>query len=81
MGWEIQRNRPSVMDEVIAYFRIQLVCVQIKIGLKPAKFQSNFYSLFLSPHSHIPSKMGIKDFPRSVRLYSTFGGIWGYSFL
>ena len=34
-----------------------------------------FYNLFLSPHSHIPSKMGIKDFPRSVKLYSTLGGI------
>lgn len=39
------------------------------------------YSLFLSPHSHIPSNIGIKDFPRSVRLYSTFGGICGYSSL
>lgn len=38
------------------------------------------YILFLSPHSHMLSKMGIKDFPRSVRLYSTFGGICGYSF-
>ena len=28
-----------------------------------------------SPHSHIPSKIGIKDFPRSVKLYSTLGGI------
>ncbi len=37
------------------------------------------YSRFLSPHSHIPSKIGIRDLPRSVRLYSTFGGIWGYS--
>ena len=34
-------------------------------------------SLFLSPHSHIPSKIGMSDFPRSVRLYSTFGGIAG----
>ena len=34
-----------------------------------------FYNLLFSPHSHIPSKMGIKDFPRSVKLYSTFGGI------
>ena len=42
---------------------------------------SPFYILFLSPHSHIPSKIGIKDFPRSVKLYSTFGGICGYSFL
>ena len=31
--------------------------------------------LFFSPHSHIPSRIGIRDFPRSVRLYSTFGGI------
>ncbi len=31
------------------------------------------------PKPHIWSKMGIKDFPRSVRLYSTLGGIWGYS--
>lgn len=38
-------------------------------------------SLFLSPHSHMPSNMGMSDFPRSVRLYSTFGGICGYSFL
>ncbi len=27
------------------------------------------------------SNMGMSDFPRSVRLYSTFGGICGYSFL
>lgn len=33
-----------------------------------------FY-LCLSPHSHIISRIGISDFPRSVRLYSTFGGI------
>ena len=32
-----------------------------------------------SPHSHMPSKIGIRDFPRSVREYSTLGGIWGYS--
>lgn len=31
--------------------------------------------LFLSPHSHIPSRMGMSDFPLSVKLYSTFGGI------
>ena len=37
------------------------------------------HSLFFSPHSHIPSRMGIKDFPLFVRLYSTFGGICGYS--
>ena len=37
--------------------------------------------LFLSPHSHIPSRIGIRDLPRSVRLYSAFGGIWEYSFL
>ena len=29
-------------------------------------------SLFLSPHSHMPSNMGMSDFPRSVRLYSTW---------
>lgn len=39
----------------------------------------NDYSLFCSPQSHIWSRMGIRDFPRSVRLYSTFGGICGYS--
>ena len=32
-------------------------------------------SLFLSPHSHISSNIGMSDFPRSVKLYSTFGGI------
>ena len=32
-------------------------------------------SLFLSPHSHIPSKIGMRDLPRCVRLYSTLGGI------
>ena len=32
-----------------------------------------------SPHSHIMSRMGISDLPRSVRLYSTLGGICGYS--
>lgn len=37
------------------------------------------YSRFCSPHSHIPSKIGIRDLPRSVRLYSTLGGICGYS--
>lgn len=42
--------------------------------------QSNNYAIrFFSPHSHIASKIGIKDFPRSVKLYSTFGGICGYS--
>lgn len=35
---------------------------------------------WFSPHSHILSKIGIRDFPCSVRLYSTFGGICGYSF-
>lgn len=35
----------------------------------------HFYNLFLSPHSHIPSNIGIKDCPRSVRLCSTLGGI------
>lgn len=39
------------------------------------------YNLFLSPHSHILSRIGIKDLPRSVRLYSTLGGICGYSSL
>ncbi len=38
-------------------------------------------SLFFSPQSHISSKRGMRDFPRSVKLYSTLGGIWGYSSL
>ena len=37
------------------------------------------YSRFCSPQSHISSRMGIRDCPRSVRLYSTLGGLWGYS--
>ena len=46
------------------------------LGQKPA-----YQSRFLSPHSHIPSRMGISDLPLSVKLYSTLGGIWGYSSL
>ena len=38
------------------------------------------YSLFFSPHTHSWSKTAIKDFPLPLRLYSTLGGIWGYSF-
>ena len=34
---------------------------------------------FFSPQSHIWSRIGIRDLPRGVRLYSTLGGIWGYS--
>ena len=37
------------------------------------------YCRCLSPHSHIWSRIGMRDFPRSVKLYSTFGGICGYS--
>ena len=37
------------------------------------------YSRCFSPHSHIWSRIGMRDFPRSVKLYSTFGGICGYS--
>lgn len=33
------------------------------------------YVLFLSPHSQSISRIGIRLFPRSVRLYSTLGGI------
>ena len=40
-----------------------------------------FYNLFWSPHSHMLSKIGIKDCPLFVRLYSTLGVIWGYSSL
>ena len=40
-------------------------------------FQS---SLFSSPQTHSWSKTAISDLPLSLRLYSTFGGIWGYSF-
>ena len=49
-----------------------------KKGRKPSGFLpfSFFHgSLFLSPHSHMPSRMGMRDFPLSVRLYSTLGGI------
>ena len=42
-------------------------CIGLTIGI--------YGSLFLSPHSHIPSNIGMSDFPRSVKLYSTFGGI------
>lgn len=44
-------------------------------------FSLLFYNLFSSPQSHIVSSIGIRDFPRSVRLYSTLGGICGYSSL
>jgi len=44
------------------------------VGMKYRRFESYFIILFLSPHSHIPSKIGMSDFPRSVKLYSTFGG-------
>ena len=30
---------------------------------------------FSLPHAHIASRMGMSVMPRSVRLYSTFGGI------
>ena len=36
------------------------------------------YRRFLSPHSHIPSRIGIRDLLRSVRPYFAFGGICGY---
>ena len=39
------------------------------------------YSLFFSPQIQSWSKTFIKDHPLSLSLYSTFGGIWGYSFL
>lgn len=41
--------------------------------------QNQFEIRLLSPHSHMESRMGMRDLPRSVRLYSTLGGIWGYS--
>ena len=37
-------------------------------------------ALLFSPQIHNWSKITIKDFPLSLRRYSTFGGIWGYSF-
>ena len=40
-----------------------------------------FYILFSSPQTHNWSRTAIRDLPRSLRLYSTFGGICGYSFL
>ena len=39
------------------------------------------FGLFSSPHKHNWSSTFINDFPRSLKLYSTFGGIWGYSVL
>jgi hypothetical protein len=33
------------------------------------------YRRFLPPQVHIISKIGMSDFPRSDKLYSTFGGI------
>lgn len=41
--------------------------------------RKRLHSRCRSPHSHISSRMGIRDCPRWVRLYSTLGGIWGYS--
>ena len=38
-------------------------------------------NLFFSPQMHSWSRTAIRDFPRSLRLYSTFGGICGYSLL
>lgn len=37
--------------------------------------------LLFSPQTQSWSKTAIRDFPRSLRLYSTFGGICGYSVL
>ena len=45
----------------------------------PFSYLFSMLCLCSSPHVHIWSKIGISDLPRSVRLYSTFGGIWGYS--
>ena len=42
---------------------------------------SNGYSLLFSPQTHNWSRTAIRDLPLSLRLYSTFGGICGYSFL
>ena len=58
-----------------------LVRNKIENILKSGRFQDVLYNLFLSPHSHIPSSIGIRDLPRSVREYSTLGGICGYSSL
>jgi len=64
------------------YSRIDLSIDRLTMaGMNYRRFESYFIILFLSPHSHIPSKIGMSDFPRSVKLYSTFGGIWGYSSL
>lgn len=38
-------------------------------GMNYRRFECYFIILFLSPHSHMPSKIGISDFPRSVKLY------------
>ena len=35
--------------------------------------------MYCLPHWHMASIMGYKDRPLSDRLYSTLGGIWGYS--
>ena len=43
-------------------------------------WKNRHYSLCASPQSHISPRMGMRDFPYSERLYSTFGGICGYSF-
>lgn len=76
---------PVMTDEVVSYMK------ELPIpGLTPvldtsasasedfatiAGKDSTYQIRFRSPHSHIPSRIGIKDFPRSVRLYSTLGGI------
>lgn len=46
-------------------------------GMNYRRFECYFIILFLSPHSHMPSKIGISDFPRSVKpfcftYYTTF---------
>lgn len=42
---------------------------------------SIYLFLLLAPQIHISSNRGFNDNPFSVNLYSTFGGIWGYSIL
>ncbi len=38
-----------------------------------------FHNRFLVPHSHMASRTGMIDLPRSDKLYSTLGGTCGYS--
>ena len=68
-------NRYLSIDGQIAVLLYPMLRTVSLVTVQNWLFQGGVYKRFLPPQVHIISKIGMSDFPRSDRLYSTFGGI------